>query len=909
MSIRMLKWALIAALAVISGGTIYCEAGQPRGQGLQPAHPAPAPANPAPIHPATVPPTIHPTTRPVAVTQPSRNPTTLAATRPTTAAVAVVPLNPAPPTTDPTEIDADAQLAERIASVAQSSLPPKVPSNDLWDPIWKQMSAMLSAAQKLDPTNARIARLQLDAVVRLHDPDQIISALNAAAKADTNDQFVQIQIVDSYAQRMETADAKVKYLQSVLGLQQVAAPVRAHAGVVAASFLLERGQPDAAKRVLGEALRLNPLSGEGLRLRYAMLPADAPNFERATALMAILRANPLQADYAAMLADQIAAAGLSDDSVTWYRQAINLSFSQGRPDFDAVRNCAIEMMLSDQAPEAANLMEQLTKAQPENSANWFVRLAILRFLGDKDDFQPALGQAINVMCNHLVEAVNLIGGTSGPAPTTRPIISQGPYPLPELALTVAQVNQHGTRQAKAIFEQALLNLSMLDTYFAEQPDAAAGLLDALGAVMPDNSPQLARLQGWCDLIAGKPDQAKAKFTPIAAIDPMAELGLIKLMAANVPDQPIAAIRGRRLLAQYPAGLNACIIWEALRDLHIKVIPSGQADALKSQIDRFPKQLLNIASQPQDFYAVHAEPINVARRYAEPLLARLTIQNLTDNDLTIGPDGMIQRGLVFSATIRGVQDQSFAGTAFDQIAGPLVLPARQSTSQEIRLDQGPLRQYLLAIPTVAMEVYGSVMTNPSAGPKETLIPGPAGYAVQFTRVFSRTATPVNSPQLHEALGDWTDFTPREKFDALELLGKFTQAIEASKQPSTESKELAVSCFETIRRAQNDPLPAVSAWASYITCILDSSGRMPLLKGMIADPDWRHRELGLAALAPLPLDMQKPLAAQLTDDPEPCVRAHARAALELIAVAAKLPPSSQPTTPPAAAHPSEPSPSTP
>ena len=49
--------------------------------------------------------------------------------------------------------------------------------------------------------------------------------------------------------------------------------MRGHAGVIAAKLLLDRGQEQQSRNVLAEALRANPVSVEGLQLRYAMLPA------------------------------------------------------------------------------------------------------------------------------------------------------------------------------------------------------------------------------------------------------------------------------------------------------------------------------------------------------------------------------------------------------------------------------------------------------------------------------------------------------------------------------------------------------------------------------------------------------------------------------------------------------------
>src|ERR1700722_15958011 len=147
---------------------------------------------PAPAKPTTRPiagsPTIKPraTTRPVAArstTKPATLPVAQVASQPATQTAVEQPeapaFNPAAPTTEPTEVETDAALAERVAGLARLTVPMSVPSNDLWDPILRQQAAMLVAANKLDPTNARIARLLLEANLHLHDDDGIIAAFDA----------------------------------------------------------------------------------------------------------------------------------------------------------------------------------------------------------------------------------------------------------------------------------------------------------------------------------------------------------------------------------------------------------------------------------------------------------------------------------------------------------------------------------------------------------------------------------------------------------------------------------------------------------------------------------------------------------------------------------------------------------
>ncbi len=822
-------------------------------------------------------------------TQPASQPSTQAAAEQPSGP----PFHPAPPTTNPAELEANAAIAERLAALAQSAVPMKVPSNDLWDPILHQQTAMLLASNKLDPSSARLARLTLDAMISIHDQDGTIDALNAVHKIDPADQFVQVQLIELYAGRMETAVAKIAYLRDLLGrVTTIPAPVRAHAAVMCAKLMLDRGEPDSAEKILNQALILDPVSGEALRLHYQMLPPNASGFQRVEGLLALLKSNPIQGRYAAQLADQLAANGLVEDSIPWYRAALSLSSAAGVPDLDAARGCVTQMLLNGQVAEAAALSNQLTKVQPDNPDNWFLELAVIHYAGSKDDYAKAVQMAGNVMSNQLIDVLNKLAVPGNEKATTRPIDSDGPITLPNLALTVAQLNQKGTADQKAMFLQALWNLGIVEVYFAQQGDAASRLIDALSAILPTDSPQVLLLSGWSDLVSGRTDQARTKLSTIAAKDPLAELGLIKLTAQNPADLRKAGNMGRQLISQHTSGLIAAIIWDGLKGLDSKIVTSGQADLIKEQMAAFPKGWLRIIDQPQAFYAVHVQPLNVARQFGDPLLATLRIQNLTDNELTIGPEGIISRSLLFSATVHGPTDQPVGGVASDQLAGPLVLGPRQHMSQIVRLDQGQLLALLNSDPTISLEVYGTVATNPTGGPNGTLVPGPAGYAVQFSSVFDRKAAPPASAEAQQALTDLDGGTPIQKIRAIHLLVKYVEIIATSKDTNDTAKQFEAGCYQAIEKARNDSSPAVSAWASYVIgSMSDPQAKTTILRNMAYDPDWLHRLFALILANSVDLTMHKEIATTLSADPEPCVRAFAKAALDLVDVASKLPP---PTT---------------
>ncbi len=464
--------------------------------------------------------------------------------------------------------------------------------------------------------------------------------------------------------------------------------------------------------------------------------------------------------------------------------------------------------------------------------------------------------------------------------------------LPDLGLTVAQLNQTGTPAAKAQFAQALSDLALLEGYFAMQPDAASKLVDSLKGVVADNAPEVARLQGWDDLIANRPDDAKAKFALAAAQDPLAELGMVKvLLSSSVPgDHDMGQKLGEQLIVDHPSGLIGAMIWEQLHQERVKLIPSVQAVSLQAPLAAYPQELLGAIDRPTTVYSLHVEPLMVGSFVGEPVLATISIANFTSEDLTIGPDGLLKPELLFKV-LPQIGPKPVAFDAFDTIAGPSVLPSHGGFTQVVRLDQTQILSYLNTQPGIAFEINGSLSSNQVAR-------GIGGYGVNFVKTFYRQATPLSPDNIQLASSNVTNGRADQKITALSLLQMFLIQTHALKTQPADAASQMSSMMEIIHHARLDPLPAVAAWASKCEAeVSPPSIRQTIVSDMAEDADWRHRQLAILMLDSLPAETRDNLLAKLVVDPQASVRADAIVA-QAIAAMPTTAPATMPATAPAA-----------
>jgi tetratricopeptide (TPR) repeat protein len=839
----------------------------------------------------TVPPPMHVMTT-QASSQPASQPTTQAVTATSMPAIADEPLP-----TDEKIIESDDQLAERIAGIAEMEFAVKVTNSNAWPFIWKHQAALFQACNRLSPKAARFPRLESDAYAQLHDTKGEIDSLGAAIAAqqlhDTQpDEFVWDRDLDLHLEGYQTAPEKIKYLRCIIGSTTVPANVRAHAGYQLASVCILRGDEDSANAALKEALVNCPSSVECLKLRYKLLPATATRFERCTQLLDLLKANPMLSQYSAELADLVASSGLVQESLPWYYLAISTLHLHGNAATHSMLNYAAELYIADQMPEAFNIDKALLKIDPTNTQAHFLQVLITRKMTDKDAAADALQQAGNAMNNRIIEAMNAAAPKDAAnRPTTRPINDPTPLSLPDLTAGAAQVNA-SSPAVKNQFAEALSDMAMLQGYFARQPEMATKLIDALKTVVPDSSPELARLTGWLDLLAKKPDEAKAQFVSVAEKDPLAELGMVQVMMGSPypHDHQLAESMGRQLIQQNASGLLGAILWEPLHSDRVKLIPDQQAVAMQKPLGDYPKTLMSAVEQPQSLYSLHVEPVAVGSYTGEPLLAAVTIDNLTSNDLTIGPDGVLKPELLFKVEAQiGAKPPSF--DAFDNIAGPTVLPSHSQFSQIVRIDQTQLLAFMNTQSDFAFQISGVLTTN-------EVVNRLGGYQVAFFKPFFREAAPPNDTNIKSFTDSAANGRPDQQITALSMLEKFIFQIRDMKNPPATAKQYIAMMADVIHRGRHDPLPAVAAWAS--KCEAELAGPNDyetVVRDMVEDPDWRHRQLAVMLLGGLDPKVRDELIAKLAMDPQGSVRQDATVMQGMVKLPA--PATTRPTTEPATA----------
>ncbi|MGA2229539.1 MAG: hypothetical protein ABSH22_01320 [Tepidisphaeraceae bacterium] len=856
------------------------------------------------------------------------------------AAAAAVTQTAAAPAAPPAMSPAAAvELADRLESMAYALGNAYKPIS----PILRQTAALLEAAARINPTEPRYLRLLYQVRLQNDDPDGAIAALTAYLTLVPSDQFAQAKLINLYVSKMQTTDAILAYLHGVVAKTALPTAVRSAAAEECAQTLLDHSQKDEALKMLDTALAIEPYNDAALKLKYQLLPDDTLS-GKCGLLLAMLRANPLDPDAAAQLGDYFADQGLAENSADAYKEAAYLDELLGRNREPNVgKGLAVEWYLSGHTVDAAGVIDAYLNSVSADADGWTIRLAIARDLGsDSGMFDNLARRAVNEVTNRLQnvrsdmgasnattqpseaaaepDVTAAAGTTAAPGdvaaspiavPDTQPVASVDP---PDMSGDLGLLAKANETQLTDSYIAAAGDLAWLRLYFLH--DAGPGtqrILDSLGRLVSPDDLLFTRLQGWSYFDQGKYDEARQKFAAIADRDPYAELGLI-LLDDKAGKKIEAQNKAQAALSRHPSGPLAAVLYSAFHVRGVKITPGPQAAAISAQMQAFPSQWLSIINQPQQFYTITADPVQMQYPYGQAILCKVTILNTGDFDLTMGEQGILRPDMVFDAAAHGLIEKQIPQAIRDTFWQRLLLPKGRSCSQVMRLDRGVVLQ-LLSDPqyeTVPIDLLFSVTTNPVLS-KDGYVIGGAGYQAAFGKTVERTATPINSKDDRDNLYNRiVGNDPADRLRAAEtaiLLGRGLQAGAAganADQQTAAAKEM----FDHARQAEADSDHAVRAWAQYEfvgAAIGDSADaiqqqQLAAIQKLTTSDDWYARLLGVFAATQAMKDNGAIVAGAMADDPDPLVKDYASAVTQFntedaaaTAAAATQPSAPQPIAP--------------
>lgn len=803
---------------------------------------------------------------------------------------------------------------------------------------WRQAVVYLEAARRLNPEEPRYPRLQAEAYSQLGDFEGSASALEAYLQLRGDDDTARLKLIEYYVARMQTVDAKLKYLSSLLERPTVSNELKSRCATFAAVLLGERSVRQQVE-MTDKALSFDPLNIYARRLEYAQLQqAGAGPADRVRSLFAQLRCNPVQIAILENIGREMAAAGLVRDSLDWMASAKNLSIYLGQPDPEFFVDYSAQLFINGLTKEAEEGVGLVLQAEPRNVEAWFVLLTLRRSAGlqvaldqDTDRAKTVLGARVGAIASRIQQA----GATAASSGSGAPDFTQAFAPSGGTGNAAANAGNEsaptGDRLKAVIdvvkapttpqpirneFISAVTDLAWFEVYFNRSATGARTWIDALSQLLPADDLALVRLRGWFELLENRQAEAMRTLWAIRDRDALAAMGVSRMLgqgnwaaaggAATRPASQDPIQTAQNLLNKFPYGLLGAMMVAEFKDRKLTVQPQPVAAELRKLASDFPVELLQIIVQPDRFYVPIGDATKLPYRLGEPMIANVTLRNLSEFDLPIGPEGIIKPDLWFDSRVSLGEERLFPMTAYDKVSGPLVLKRKSSASQQVRVDHGEMARALRERPAASVNVFMTVMTNPMVRADYRVIAGPGGVRQQFSRSLIRGGMPVfNEPQRKKLL-EGLKGLPNEKLWTIDVLAAFVQqsrGIDAEENV----QRLVPDFLEQIRNMQKDRVPQVAAFATFALLGLQESGnvaeRVKLIETLATSQAWEGRLAAVWAARDLPAAERKRVVGTLTNDADELVKQAATLDLTLADAATTQPSPTPATTQPSPTDPGE------
>lgn len=595
---------------------------------------------------------------------------------------------------EPPEKSAAIHLAGMLANDARdvlrdTALPP--------DAAAVQATVLLQAAVTLDASDVRTWRLLAETARVAGKADVQKEALRKVIAADAGDLVSQVRYIDLLAAASQTMEERAAVYQKVLAEASLDRQIRSEVAVRLGRLAEGRGDLAQARNYLGQAVQLNDVNVGALRDLVRLAAQDtSPDAagRHLRTLVTLLTTNPYQADAWLQLARLCEAVGVHDRAGEFLETGgEKLATDGGSITGDFRLELALENGISGQPVQGFRLAEGLAELPDAPLGALLVAELLAQNLA-------ATGTALPPAATQ--------GATPSATAATQPAFQRG-----------AEIRKRLTEMAKqtdnpaALADAAGADLTVLAT---PGPDTAAWI-DAYAKLVAPEDVTLARLRGWMLFRQGKLDEARATLEKIAESDPLARVGVARILIS----QNKAAQGGKilqELWAGNPTGLLALQVALTAQKAKLTLADSAAAAAMRTAIAKLTPALMHF--QPLDLQLVKASfrkdtgAGTVSTGVGEPVLLQIRVTNISGRALPVGPEGMVKStvGLAAATRTSSTTNPTLVGLyAIEDLQRVYRLDPQQMMESTVRVDQGKLEDMFQQNPEGTFDVNLTVVTAP------------------------------------------------------------------------------------------------------------------------------------------------------------------------------------------------------
>jgi len=471
---------------------------------------------------------------------------------------------------------------------------------------------LFDMALELSPSDAELWRLRSEQAQLMGDAENHRRALREYCRLRPDDDAAAAELILLSLEQRQTLDERVAAVERLVSgsiSDSLTPALRSRLASYVALAARETGNTNQFRSWLQYAIRTDPTNVVAARLIYErVMERNAPPLDLAVALHGLLRANPMDPLTHKRLGELFLTYGIYDEAAAQFEVAQRLSEEPGSASF--YQSWALALAANGNTNDALEIIaafeSHLTHLAKESESE-----------GETEASPRRSRLPVEMRMLRLCIQSGLEAPTGG---------------------SLQRIRETFEEQVRAGDSMAKLRLAWLLVWFNQDSPAAIALVHQLGEERGRDDAAVRRLRGWLALHAGEKDQAQDLLGGLADTDAFAAYGMARLYRDS--DSGRSQRWLRRTVQIEPASLAGMM---AAREL----AQAGQAPELTEvavglrQTVRSWRHMIvkpDPARRPWVGVEISVEPARP--RYLDPVIAKISVRNLTDIPLAFGPDGAI-----------------------------------------------------------------------------------------------------------------------------------------------------------------------------------------------------------------------------------------------------------------------------
>lgn len=672
---------------------------------------------------------------------------------------------PAPPERQPLEMLAAHAAARAALLDLKIAEPPTLDD-------YRIAGEILATASTLLPGDQTLLRLRMEAAENAGDDQTVRRIARSLVALDPKDTVALLRVISGVISDLQTVDERLAAYDKFLGEsgQGLDDSVRSRLALDAALLYRERGDMDRFAAMLTQAVELDSTNKDAATLALAFYTQriDDPVGRFEWLLISVLKADPFDQATLAACVRELTAAGAVDGS--WRFAKVLRRLADARQlDLAPAEERAYDIAEWNASSAEAVIRRLSTMVETERSRVFEVRRQ-LQELGQPTEGVP-LPESIRLSPSRervRVLCAAAISDTERAAIMLRELTLSTQAAMVELAdsgrrpaeIDDAEADRlRATMQAELVWTRLLAGL--------ELTEAARGLDDLVAAGKTD--PETLRRFGAWRLLRSS-DAGSARRALEAAIeDPLCELGLA-VLAEKEGNKSEAVRRYFAVTRAIPSELAGSYARTRLKALAGRLpAPTEVAQKLDAMAAEVPTWLEEMVESPRRVIALDVEPLRPGVSPIERTPVRVTLKNISQIPLALGPDKPISSRFLFIPVIE-VGPARMLGSEYVHIAGldrRLRLLKDESVDAIIWPDLGVLSYDLEWVGSSQARIRWRVLQGFEVSSQRMFEPGPGSISAE-TEPLMRPAV-ARSNAVYDAMRRAIEVAgPRELSDTLQSL---------------------------------------------------------------------------------------------------------------------------------------------